>query len=65
VTGLWDCPGGGNAPALGMGAKYIPNTKDQKAALRFAKKQNPPPNFKKSSDAPAIKAKGQAPKRAE
>lgn len=50
---------------MGMGAKYIPNTKDQKAALRFAKKQNPPPNFKKSSDAPAIKAKGQAPKRAE
>ena len=36
-----------------MGMKYIPNIRDQKAALRFQKKQNPPPNFKKSSDKPA------------
>lgn len=38
-----------------MGAKYIPSIKDQKAAVRFLKKQNPPPNYKKSSDAPAAR----------
>ncbi len=40
-----------------MGMKYIPTVRDQKAALRFQKKQNPPPNFKKSSDKPtAVKS---------
>jgi hypothetical protein len=36
-----------------MGAKYLPNIRDQRAAARYLKKQNPPPNYKKSSDAPA------------
>ena len=36
-----------------MGMKYIPTVRDQKAAVRFLKKQNPTPNFKKSSDKPA------------
>ncbi len=38
-----------------MGAKYLPNIKDQRANARYQKKQNPPPNYKKSSDAPAPK----------
>ncbi len=32
-----------------MGAKYLPTVKDQKASLRFLKKQKPVPNFKYSS----------------
>ena len=36
-----------------MAMKYIPTVRDQKAAVRFQKKQNPHPNFKKSSDKPA------------
>ena len=38
-----------------MGAKYMPTVKDQKASLRFQKKQNPPPDFKKSSHLPPEK----------
>ena len=38
-----------------MGAKYLPTVKDQKAAVRFLKKQNPPPDFKKSSHEAAVK----------
>lgn len=34
-----------------MGAKYLPTVKDQKASLRFLKKQKPAPNFKYSSHA--------------
>ncbi len=37
-----------------MGMKYIPTVRDQKAAVRFLKKQNNTPNFKKSSDKPVV-----------
>lgn len=37
--------------SLTMGAKYLPTVKDQKASLRFLKKQKPVPNFKYSSHA--------------
>lgn len=36
-----------------MAMKYLPTVRDQKAAVRFLKKQKPQPNFKKSSDKPA------------
>ena len=38
-----------------MGAKYLPTVRDQKAAARFLKQQNPPPDFKKSSHEVAAK----------
>jgi hypothetical protein len=42
----------------GMGAKYLPTIKDQKASQRFQQKQNRLPEFKKSaSNRPAKKGK--------
>lgn len=50
------------ARMAGMGAKYLPTVKDQKAAVRFLKQQNPPPDFKKAShEAAAKKAKTKKP----
>ncbi len=37
-------------PAVGMGAKYLPTIKDQKATERFMQKQKPLPKFKKPTD---------------
>jgi len=41
------CAGGGFARHWGMGAKYLPTVKDQKASQRFHQKQNPLPKTKK------------------
>ena len=38
-----------------MGAKYLPTIKDLKANRRFQQKQNPLPNFKKSSGGASAK----------
>jgi hypothetical protein len=44
---------------VGMGAKYLPTIKDQKASQRFQQKQNPLRKFKKAGATGAAK-KGRA-----
>jgi hypothetical protein len=50
-------PGKGKTGAVhGMGAKYLPTIKDQKAAQRFSQKQSGVPQFKKTRGVLAAKS---------
>jgi hypothetical protein len=40
---------------VGMGAKYQPSIKDQKANQRYQRKQNPMPHVKKPTGTPPAK----------
>lgn len=46
-----------SGPLCGMGAKYTPSIKDQKATQRFQQKQHVQSKFIKPSGKPAMKKK--------